>query len=55
MSQHQGHSADGKIMSMKNYKVTIGNRTLDLTTYNNNNNNNINLTAIGFSRGGSRF
>ena len=30
LSQPQGHSAAGRIMSMKNYIDTIGNRTHDL-------------------------
>jgi hypothetical protein len=30
MSQPQGHSAAGRIMSMKNSDVTIGNRTHDI-------------------------
>ena len=30
LSQPQGHSAAGRIMSMKNYNDTIGNRTRDL-------------------------
>ena len=29
-SQSQGHSADGRIMSMKNSNATIGNRTLEI-------------------------
>jgi hypothetical protein len=32
LSQPQGHSAAGKIMSMKNCSETIGNRTCDLPT-----------------------
>jgi hypothetical protein len=32
LSQPQGHSADGRIMSMKNSNDTIGNRTSDLLT-----------------------
>ena len=32
LSQPQGHIADGRIMSMKNYNYTIGNRTRDLPT-----------------------
>jgi hypothetical protein len=34
MSQPQGHSAAGRIMSMKNFNDTIGNRTRNLPTYN---------------------
>jgi hypothetical protein len=34
LSQPQGHSAAGSIMSMKNTKDTIGNRTRDLPTCN---------------------
>ena len=30
LSQTQGYSAAGRIMSMKNYGYTIGNRTCDL-------------------------
>ena len=30
LSQHQGHSVAGRIMSMKNYNDTIGNRTREL-------------------------
>jgi hypothetical protein len=31
LSRHQGHSATGRITSMKNSNDTIGNRNLDLT------------------------
>jgi len=34
LSQPQGHSAAGRIMSMKNSNDTIGNQTRDLPTYN---------------------
>ena len=33
MSQPQGHSAAGRIMSMKNSSDTIGNRTRNLLAY----------------------
>ena len=33
LSRPQGHSAAGRIMSMKNSSETIGNRTRDLSTY----------------------
>jgi hypothetical protein len=34
LSQPQGHSAAGRIMSMKNSNYTIGNRTCNLPAYN---------------------
>jgi hypothetical protein len=33
LSQHQGHSAAGRIMATKNSKDTIGNRTRDLPDF----------------------